>query len=168
MLILLLRIRLPAIATPGRTLFPYATLFRSEPAKVEYVKSALRNAIKEAIADGYTYFISGFAEGVDLYFADIVAELKEEYNLSLEAALPYRNRISCKEPEFKRLLTECSAIGVHSEAYRPDCYLIRNRFMANASDRVIAVYDGREKGGTVQTMRYAHVLDKEIVVINIE
>lgn len=135
--------------------------------KIEPVKKALSNSIMEAIADGYTNFISGFAEGVDLYFADIVAELKEEYKLSLEAALPYRNRINCKEPDFKRLLSESNAVGIHSEVYNKSCYLARNRFMVNASDLVIAVYDGREKGGTVFTMRYAHIMQKELKIIRI-
>ena len=40
----------------------------------DYVKQALRHEILSAIEDGYTRFISGFAEGVDLMFASIVAE----------------------------------------------------------------------------------------------
>ena len=32
--------------------------------------------------------------------------------------------------------------------------------MVEHSDRVIAVYDGREKGGTVRTIRFAHQMKK--------
>lgn len=32
----------------------------------------------------------------------------------------------------------------------------------NCSDRVIAVYDGREKGGTVNTIRLTHNMKKEL------
>lgn len=138
-----------------------------DPSKIEPTKEALKNAIMKAIEDGYTHFISGFADGVDLYFAAIIVELKEEYNLSLEAALPYRNRINCKNAEFKRLLSQCNAVGVHSETSNRSCYLNRNRFMVNASDLVIAVYDGREKGGTAFTLKYAHVMGKELKVIHI-
>ena len=38
------------------------------------VEQALRHEILLAIEDGYTRFISGFAEGADLIFASIVAE----------------------------------------------------------------------------------------------
>lgn len=138
-----------------------------DPLKIEPIKKALRNAIMEAIKDGYTHFISGFAEGVDLYFADIVAELKEEHDLFLEAAIPYRNRIKTKDKDFQRLITQCNAVGIHSEEYSPSCYLICNRFMVQSSDLIIAVYDGREKGGTLSTMRYAHSLEKEVKVIYI-
>ena len=37
--------------------------------------------------------------------------------------------------------------------------------MAERSDRVIAVYDGREKGGTVRMIRFAHMLKKELCEI---
>lgn len=121
----------------------------------------------EAINNGYTHFISGFAEGVDLYFADIVAEMKEENNLFLEAAIPYRNRMKSKDKEFQRLITQCNAVGIHSEEYSPSCYLARNRFMVQSSDLVIAVYDGREKGCTLSTMRYAHAMEKEVKVISV-
>ena len=42
-----------------------------------YVEQALRREVLAAIEDGYTRFISGFAEGTDLMFAAIVAEQKE-------------------------------------------------------------------------------------------
>ncbi len=37
--------------------------------------------------------------------------------------------------------------------------------MVQESQLVIAVYDGREKGGTLFTMRYANVLEKELITI---
>lgn len=135
--------------------------------KIELVKTALRTEIMSAIEEGYTHFISGFAEGVDLYFAEIVVELKKQYNLTLEVAIPYRNRVNSSNPDFKRLLQCCDSFGVHSETYTPACFMMRNRFMIQSSDRVIAVYDGREKGGTLFTMRYANVMEKEIKVISI-
>ena len=46
--------------------------------QTEYVKDSLWREIDKAIADGYTRFISGFAEGADQYFAEIVLERKKE------------------------------------------------------------------------------------------
>ena len=42
--------------------------------KMDFVKEALQREVAAAIEDGYTRFISGFAEGADLMFAAIVAE----------------------------------------------------------------------------------------------
>ncbi len=138
-----------------------------EADKIQQIKQELQHEIEIAIQQGYTHFISGFASGVDLYFAAIVAELKEDYKLFLEAAIPYRNRINSKDTEFKRLLSKCSAVGIHSEKYSPSCYIVRNRFMVQSSDLVIAVYDGRETGGTDFTIRYARIMEKEIKIISI-
>ena len=121
----------------------------------------------QAIDDGYTHFISGFAEGVDLYFAEIVAELKSEYNITLEAAIPYRNRMKTKDVVFKQSIRHCDIIGILAEEYTKSCFMNRNRFMVQVSGRVIAVYDGREKGGTLFTMRYASTLEKEIKIIKL-
>ena len=43
----------------------------------------------------------------------------------------------------------------------------RNRYMVSQSQRVIAVYDGREKGGTLFTMRHAHAMGRDVRVISI-
>lgn len=138
-----------------------------EKNKIDSTKQAIRAAIMDAIKHGYTHFISGFSEGVDLYFADIVAELKEEYTLSLEAAIPYRNRVKAKDAKFQHLLKNCNTIGVYSEVYKKSCFLVHDRLMVQASELVIAVYDGRESGGTLFTMRYAHITGKELNIIHI-
>ena len=46
--------------------------------KEQYVEEALRKEVLAAIAAGYTRFISGFADGVDLTFAAIVAAEKNK------------------------------------------------------------------------------------------
>ena len=53
------------------------------------------------------------------------------------------------------------------EEYRPNVYAKRNRYMVERSDRIIAVYDGREKGGTVGTIRLAHRMKKELREISV-
>lgn len=61
---------------------------RNIPAdKIQYVQMQLRQELLQAIQSGYTHFISGFASGVDLIFAGIVSELKQEHPITLEAAI---------------------------------------------------------------------------------
>ncbi|UOO37565.1 DUF1273 family protein [Oscillospiraceae bacterium CM] len=136
--------------------------------KIDYVKQALHHEILQAIADGYTHFISGFYEGVDLLFASIVADLMEDNPaLTLEAALPYRNRMKTTDKLFRRLLLKCKTICIHSEKYSPSCYMKCSREMVSLCQRVIAVYDGRDKGNTVFAMREAAMLERDIRVIEI-
>lgn len=51
---------------------------------------------------------------------------------------------------------------VVQEEYHPSVYSRSSRYMAERSDWVTAVYDGREKGGTVRMIRFAHLLKKEL------
>lgn len=46
--------------------------------EINHVKTALRREIDSAVADGFTRFMSGFADGVDQYFAEIVLEKKDK------------------------------------------------------------------------------------------
>ena len=55
------------------------------------------------------------------------------------------------------MLEACRDVVVIQEEYQPSVYSHRNRYMVEHSDRVIAVYDGREKGGTVRTVSYTHL-----------
>lgn len=136
--------------------------------RIVYVAQELRREILTAIEEGYTRFISGFAEGADLLFAAIVAEQKKSQpDLFLEAAIPYAGRIKTKNKQFHELLRVCNGIKVVCQEYTPSCFMQRNRYMAGESQRVIAVYDGRDHGGTLFTMRYAHTLGKEVRVIRV-
>lgn len=136
--------------------------------KLEHVKGELQREIMQAVEDGYTHFISGFEEGVDLIFASIVADMMTNNPvLTLEAAIPYRSRMNTTDELFHRILAKCRIVGVHSETYSPACFMKRNREMVSLSQRVIAVYDGREKGGTLFTMRSAYSQERDVRVIRV-
>ena len=47
--------------------------------RISYVEQELLREVQTAIDDGYTRFISGFADGTDLIFAAIVAEEKNDF-----------------------------------------------------------------------------------------
>ena len=107
--------------------------------KIQYVQTQLRQELLQAIQSGYTHFISGFAAGVDLIFAGIVADLKHEYPITLEAAIPYQDRVKSPDKTFQCLLKECDIIKVHTDRYSKSCYMVRNRYMIDCSALVIAV-----------------------------
>ncbi len=129
------------------------------------VKTALRREIDSAVADGFTRFMSGFADGVDQYIAEIVLE-KKKTNPALEliAVVPYQKRLDnlMEKGRTYEMLEACADVVVMQEKCHPSVYSHRNRYMVEHSDRVIAVYDGREKGGTVRTIRFAHQMKKEL------
>ena len=122
--------------------------------EVAFVKQALRKEVALAIAEGFTYFLSGMAKGTDLIFAEIVVEFCEgRADICLEAAIPYRDRLRRLEKTHGKLLEHCGKITVVSEGYAKHVFAKRNQYMVERSERVIAVYDGRKTGGTAATIR---------------
>lgn len=124
------------------------------------IAAQLQAEVLEAIAGGYGHFISGFAEGADLLFADIVIRCKRMHGITLEAALPFPDRIKTPDTTFQSLIRCCDNIHICSDHYFKGCFMKRNRYMVDCSDRILAVYDGRKTGGTAATVRYAR--DKDV------
>lgn len=135
--------------------------------KIPYVQNRLHQELIRAIQNGYTHFISGFASGADLIFAEIVVMLKQEYPITLEAAIPYSDRMNTPDEVFQRLLKECNVVKVHTDRYSKSCYTVRNRYMVDCSTLVIAVHDARKSGGTVATISYAHRMNCDVREIKI-
>ena len=133
--------------------------------EINKIKTALAHEIDAAVTDGFTCFMSGFADGVDQYFAELVLERKQTTPaLELIAVIPYRKRLDSlnKKTRTRELLEACADVVVIQEKYLPSVYSHRNRYMVEHSDRVIAVYDGRETGGIAKTIRFTHRMKKEL------
>ena len=133
--------------------------------KKTMLRQRLEKEVERAIADGYTHFLSGFTEGADLMFAEIVAKKRRTNSaVRLEAVIPYRGRYSrlLATVDTRNLLNSCAAVQVVSEKGDPGVYYKRNRYMVDHSSRVIAVYDMRKTGGTAYTVKYARQQGKMI------
>ena len=115
------------------------------------------------IIEGYgiTEFISGMALGADMDFAATVIGLREwKYpNIKLECALPCRNQTLKWEErdkkKYDKILSKADEVTLVSEEYSRECMMKRNKYMVDKSDLVLAIYNGKERGGTCNTMKYA-------------
>ena len=133
------------------------------------VKKLLEKAIDEAIADGYVTFISGMAPGVDIWCAEIVLDRKKtNKDLRLICALPHpgfeKRRNETEKQIFKDILQKSDLVKLINDHYFPGCYQVRNTWMVDRSNLVIAVFNG-QKGGTKNTIDYAKT--KAVAVKNV-
>ena len=136
--------------------------------KAKYVRQELRREVQKALQDGITDFYTGMAQGVDLEFAKIIiAEKALDARVKLIAAVPYAGRMKTKEPSFHEIIRYCDDVVIICPVYRKDCYHKRNEYLVEHSDRVIAVFDGREKSGTAMTIRIAQTKGVETKIIKI-
>jgi len=123
------------------------------------LKAKLRAAAESAILEGTEHFICGMAEGCDLYFCEIVLELKERYpQITLEAAIPCPSQAdrwsAASRERYRGLLSRCDYETMVQAAYTPGCMQRRNRYMVDHASLLIAAHDG-QPGGTRSTIEYA-------------
>lgn len=151
---------------------PQKLRYLSEQNSEEYQRlyRLLTKLIKAAVAEGYDYFISGFAQGVDLMAAEIVISRRNEgAEIALEAALPAMNQTDRwndfdKGVYFVLLDKADYRKCVEQKMTRHSC-LKRNEYMVNEADLVIAVYDGKQ-GGTDYTVHLAREKNRNLWIID--
>lgn len=136
------------------------------------LKGRIEDAVRTVYEAGARHFICGMAKGCDLYFAETVLSLRDDFpDITLEAAIPCQTQADGWPEELRRrylyILHQCDRQTVVSREYTPECMFRRNRYMVDSAQVLIAVYDGRP-GGTMQTVRYARALGREIVSIVLE
>lgn len=135
----------------------------------ETVQERLRQAIRQAISDGFTTFISGMARGVDIWAAEIVLDEREKNtDIKLICTPPFKgfeNSWYIKDKmQYDKILIAADFVKFVCEHYSKRCFQIRNKFMVDNSARVIAAFNG-EIGGTLNTVYYAKENDVEVVNI---
>ena len=124
------------------------------------LKALLTESIEKQITEnGVTHFISGMAMGVDIYAAEAVLELKKKYpHITNRWSEGWRNRyfdIIYRSDDAQTLQTH----------YTSDCMMMRNKYMVDNSDVVIAVWNGK-KSGTGNTVDYALKNGKKVIIID--
>lgn len=136
------------------------------------LKTEMALTLRGICKAGFRHFITGMAIGCDMYFAEAVLAMRNEYpELTLEAAIPcggQPDRWSLRQRQrYNRLIDRCDAVKVLQIAYTPDCMMRRNRYMVDRSALVLACSNGRP-GGTMNTMAYALKQGVKVLQLEIE
>lgn len=133
----------------------------ADPRCVDF-KRRLCNSIEMMILEGYTHFISGGALGMDMYAAEAVLTLREQYpEITLEIAIPHDGQ-TAKWPQSlrnraERIREEADVITWIAHEYTKRCLFDRNYYMVSHCSVLLACFDG-QPGGTAQTIETAHRL----------
>ncbi len=136
-----------------------------EESSYKAYNAMLYREIKKIVMKGCVHFITGMANGADMDFASNVLLLRdtEGIDLCLEAALPYALRDSkAINRERRAVLEKCDIKHEVSPVYFNGCMQKRNRYMVDKADVILAIWNGEQRGGTWDTIRYAQRRRKEI------
>ena len=138
-------------------------------AEIASLKVKLRSAVIDAYNEGFRFFISGMAEGFDLFAAETVLELKSSLDgIALVAALPYsdvqKNHSSAVSKRIEKILSKADFVVSISEKYITGCEHNRNKYMVYNSSRIIGYYNGLS-GGTAHCWNCA--LESGLEMVNL-
>lgn len=136
------------------------------------VVAMLRDAIKQAIDDGFRTFITGMARGVDIWAAEVVLAFRETYpDVHLICALPhpdFEKRWSrAWQERYTTILQRADLVKIIWPEFSMASYQIRNEWMVDHSARVIAVYND-EPGGTRNTIQYAEIQGVNVRLLRLQ
>ena len=134
-------------------------------------KALLRATIEDMICEGYTHFITGMAEGVDTYAAEILLMLRDDMKeqITIEGAIPCKNQDALwsehAKQRYKHILSKLDKLCYVQDDYTPACMHKRNDYMLSMSSLVISGYHGGH-GGTSSTLKKARTQNKSIIILN--
>lgn len=135
------------------------------------LKAVLTEQITALADAGITQFLSGMAEGTDVWSALSVLALQEKNpKVKLHCILPCREQAdkwaASSQDLYHSILERADSIVYVSRAYHKNCMLERNRFLVDHASALLAVYNGEWRGGTAATVRYAQKLQKKVLILH--
>ena len=135
------------------------------------LKEVLAAQISALAERGVTDFLSGMAQGTDLWCAQIVLDLrKKNPALKLHAILPCEGQESkwtaSAQALYHSILEQANEIVYVEQEYSRDCMLKRNYYLVDHSTILLAVYNDIRRSGTGATLRYAQQLRRNIYILN--
>lgn len=138
-----------------------------------FIKDVLHGVVSQLIQQrGTKKFISGGALGVDQWAAETVIKHKGEFPyVELVIARPFPSQDAVWTSEQKTAYVNLckqatEVIDICSDPYAPYKYHIRDKWMVDQCDLLVAVWNGLQRGGTASTVRLAQKAHKPILHID--
>jgi uncharacterized phage-like protein YoqJ len=139
----------------------------------DFSPKRLWDLIEACIKEGATDFYNGMAQGFDLLSAEAVLMLKRRYpQIRLIACIPCynqeKNYSDTDKARYVAVLQKADEKILLSEEYHKGCMFVRNQYMVDNADILIA-YSKKEKGGAAYTVKYCQrkYPDKDILYVNV-
>ena len=134
------------------------------------LKQTLRENVDKFIRQGIVHYLSGMAEGTDIWAAEAVLAAREaNKKIKLHCVLPCVSQSdkwsAASRERYRSILNLADGVFYVNREYRRDCMLERDRFLVSHSTILFAVYNGERRGGTAATVRYARKMGREIFTL---
>lgn len=130
------------------------------------LEAGINSLIDFAIFRNINHFYVGMALGTDLTAAKI---LSDRY-LRWTAVIPFPEQTErwnqAEKMLYEQLLPHSLERVTLYPEYQHKAYHVRNQYMIERSELCLAVYDGRQSGGTASVVRKVENLGKDLIIYN--
>ncbi|MGM9681781.1 MAG: SLOG family protein [Eubacteriales bacterium] len=129
----------------------------------------LNRLIPRLAGQGITTFYTGGALGFDTVAAERLIELRDRHGLPIRLILALPCRDQCAKwsfsdiRRFRQIESLADDAVVLSENYYDGCMQVRNRYMVDRANTLIAFFQPEMAGGTAYTVKYAQRLGRRII-----
>ncbi|RFU65497.1 DUF1273 domain-containing protein [Peribacillus glennii] len=133
-------------------------IFKNDHEGVKYIKRAIKRRLVPLIDEGAEWFIISGQLGVELWAAEVLFELKDEYkDVKLGVLTPFLGQEETwnetNKQYYQNILAQADFVdSISKKPYEgPQQLRAKNLFMVHKSDGIIIVYDEEREG----TPKYA-------------
>ena len=118
---------------------------------------------EQIVSNEATDVYSGMASGCDMAFAIAAIKLKQYgYDVKLHCILPCKNYNSSEEMYYYIKNRADEWVELADEFYK-GCDNVRDQYMVDHCDKLMAVWDGAKSGGVWSTIRKAQNQGKDVI-----
>ena len=128
-------------------------IFKNDHEAVKYIKKSIRNRLVPLVEEGLEWVIISGQLGTELWAAEVVFELREEYpQLKLGILLPFLNQEESwnesNRDYYQSILTRADFVdAIFKKPYQgPQQLRIKNQYMVQKSDAILIIYDSEKEG----------------------
>ncbi|MFY4776032.1 DUF1273 domain-containing protein [Metabacillus sp. RGM 3146] len=128
-------------------------IFKTNHPAVHYIKKALRKRLQQMLEEGLEWVVISGQLGVELWAAEEVFSLQEEYpELKLAVLTPFLNQESnwneANKEIYEGILAQADFVDAISkrEYEKPWQFRMKNQFLVQKTDGLLLVYDEENPG----------------------
>ncbi|MBD1381650.1 DUF1273 domain-containing protein [Metabacillus arenae] len=128
-------------------------IFKQKDPAIKFIKKAIFNVLFPAIEEGLEWIVISGQLGVEMWAAEVVFELQENYpNLKLAVLTPFLNQEKNWKESNKELyefvLSQADFVDsiTKKEYESPEQFRLKNHFLISKSDGMLLVYDDQKPG----------------------
>lgn len=138
------------------------------------LRAELMRIATDAVTDdkGMVSLHSGMALGVDTVWAEVICAVRRDFpdRVRFVAHVPTPQQPdrwpAASQEHYRELLAAADEVRIYGNEYTPSVMQTRNRGMIDATQVLIAVYDGSGKGGAANAVAYARQIAKPMIYLH--